>query len=128
MKNIFEVERFRGRTVRSIEQDFFGIIFLTTLESVLSKAAEAELAQESAAAQRKHVAQVNPAVSYLALVDHTLALLLDPPETVEDTLATLHFLFKTNPTLHRPGRRFPRHRRSGYRRAWFYRYTARLVA
>jgi hypothetical protein len=74
------------------------------------------------------VAQVNHAVSYLALVDHTMALLLDPPGTVEDTLATLHFLFKTNPTLHRPGRRFPRHRRSGYRRAWFYRYTARIVA
>jgi Transposase DDE domain len=128
LKNIFEVERFSGRNVRSIEQDFFGVIFLTTLESVLSKAAEEELAQESAAAQRKHVAQVNHAVSYLALVDHTMALLLDPPGTVEETLATLHFLFKTNPTLHRPGRRFPRHRRSGYRRAWFYRYMIRTLA
>lgn len=128
VKNIFEVERFSGRNVRGIEQDCFGIIFLTTLESVLSKEAEAELAQESAAAQRKHVAQVNHAVSYLALVDHTIALLLHPPGSVEETLATLHFLFKTNPTLHRPGRRFPRYRRSGYRRAWFYRYTARLVA
>ena len=37
-----------------------------------------------------------------------VALLLDPLGTVEDTLAILHFLFKTNPTLHRPGRRFPR--------------------
>jgi hypothetical protein len=128
LKNIFEVERFSGRTVRSIEQDFFGVIFLTTLESVLSKPADAELAQESAAAQRKHVAQVNHAVSYLALVDHTVALLLEPPGTVEDTLATLPFLFKTTPTLRRPGRRFPRHRRSGYRRAWFYRYVVRTVA
>jgi hypothetical protein len=42
LKNIFEVERFSGRNGRSIEQDFFGVIFLTTLESVLSKAAEAE--------------------------------------------------------------------------------------
>jgi hypothetical protein len=128
LKNIFEVERFSGRTVRRIEQDFFGVIFLTTLESVLSKPADAELAQESAGAQRKHVAQVNHAVSYLALVDHTVALLLDPPGTAEETVATLHFLFKTNPTLHRPGRRFPRHRRSGYRRAWFYRYMVRTVA
>jgi hypothetical protein len=128
LKNIFEVERFSGRTVRSIEQDFFGVIFLTTLESVLSKAADEELAQESATAHRKHVAQVNHAVSYLALVDHTVALLLDPPATVQETLATLHALFKTNPTLCRPGRRFPRHRRSGYRRAWFYRYMVRTVA
>ncbi|MEW6299962.1 MAG: hypothetical protein AB1671_19900 [Thermodesulfobacteriota bacterium] len=57
-----------------------------------------------------------------------MALLLNPPGTVEDTLATLHFLFKTNPTLRRPGRRFPRHRRSGFRRAWFYRYVVRTVA
>jgi hypothetical protein len=128
LKNIFEVERFSGRTVRSIEQDFFGVIFLTTVESVLSKPADAELAQKSAAAQRKHVARVNHAVSYLALVDHAVALLLDPPGTVEETLATLHFLFKTNPTLHRSGRRFPRHRRSGFRRAWFYRYVVRTVA
>ncbi|MBI3246131.1 MAG: transposase [Deltaproteobacteria bacterium] len=128
LKNIFEVERFSGRTVRSIEQDFFGVIFLTTLESVLSKAADEELAQQSAVAQRKYVAQVNHAVSYLALVDHAVALLLDPPGTVADTLAPLHFLFKTNPTLHRPERRFPRHRRSGYRRAWFYRYLVRTVA
>lgn len=128
LKNICEVERFSGRNVRSIEQDFFGVIFLTTLESVLSKPADVELAQESATAQRKHVARVNHAVSYLALVDHTVALLLDPPGTIEETLATLHFLFKTNPTLHRPGRRFPRHRRSGYRRAWFYRYIVRTVA
>jgi hypothetical protein len=128
VKNIFEVERFSGRNVRSIEQDFFGMLFLTTLESVLSKPAEAELAQHSAIARRKHVAQVNHAVSYLALVDHTVALLLDPPGPVEETLATLHFLFKTNPTLHRPGRRFPRKRASGYRRAWFHRYIARTVA
>jgi hypothetical protein len=128
LKNIFEVERFSGRNVRSIEQDFFGLIFLTTLESVLSKQAEVELAQESATAQRKYMAQVNHAVSYLALVDHTVALLLDPPGTVEETLATLHFLFKTNPTLHRPGRRFPRKRMSGYRRVWFHRYIARTVA
>jgi hypothetical protein len=128
LKNIFEVERFSGRTVRSIEQDFFGMIFLTTLESSLSKPADAELAQGSAAAQRTHVAQVNHAVSYLALVDYTVALLLNPPGTVEDTWATLHFLFTTNPTLHRPGRRFPHHRRSGFRRAWFYRYVVRTVA
>jgi len=128
LKNIFEVERFSERSVRSIEQDFFGIIFLTTLESVLSKEAEAELAQGSVAAQRKQVAQVNHAVSYLALVDYTVALLLDPPGTVEDTLVTLHFLFKTNPTLHRPGRRFPRKRASGYRKVWFHRSIARTVA
>ena len=122
------MEHFSGRTVRSIEQDFFGVLFLAAVESMLSRAADEELAQESATVQRKHGARVNHAVSYLALVDHTVGLLLDPPGTIEETLATLPFLFKTNPTLHRPGRRFPRHRRSGFRRAWFYRYVVRTVA
>jgi hypothetical protein len=85
LKNIFEVERFSGRTVRKSEQDFFGVLFLTTLESVVSRAADEELAPESATAQRMHVAQVNHAVSYLALVDHIVALLCDPPGTVEET-------------------------------------------
>jgi hypothetical protein len=32
LKNIFEVERFSGRSVLSIEQDFYGVIFLATLQ------------------------------------------------------------------------------------------------
>jgi hypothetical protein len=32
LKNIFAVERFSGRSVLSSEQDFFGLILLTTLE------------------------------------------------------------------------------------------------
>jgi hypothetical protein len=128
LKNIFEVERFSGRSVLSIEQDFYGVIFLATLESVLSKEAEAELAQASAAAQCKYEARLNRTVSYLALVDHTVALLLDPHRTIEETLATLHHLFKTNPTRYRPGRQFPRQVRSHARQLWFLRYARRLIA
>jgi hypothetical protein len=43
IKNIFEVERFSGSSVQTIEQDFFGVIFLATLESILSKPAQAQL-------------------------------------------------------------------------------------
>ena len=128
LKNIFEVERLRGRSVLSIEQDFYGVIFLATLESVLSKEAEAQLAQQSATAQCQYEARVNRSVSYLALVDHTVALLLDPHGTLEETLATLHYLFKTNPTRHRPGRQFPRQVRSRARQVWFLRYARRTLA
>ena len=128
LKNIFEIERFSGRSVLSLEQDFYGVIFLATLESVLSKEAETELAQQSADAQCKYEARVNRIVSYLALVDHTVALLLDPHGTREETLATLHHLFKTNPTRYRPGRQFPRKVRSHARQLWFLRYARRLIA
>jgi hypothetical protein len=128
IKNIFEVERFSGQSVCSIEQDFYGVMFLATLEGVLSKRAEAELVAESAAAGCKYEPQVNHAVSYLALVDHTVALLLDPHCSVEQTLADLHQLFKTNPSLRRPGRKAPRTKGSANRQLWFHRYTKRLLA
>jgi hypothetical protein len=128
VKNIFEVERFSGRSVLSIEQDFYGVIFLATFESVLSKEAEAELAQESAAHHCKYEARVNRTISYLALVDHTVALLLDPQVTLADTIATLHQLFKTNPTRSRPGRQVPRKTQSRARQVWFLRYAKRLLA
>jgi Transposase DDE domain len=35
IKNIFEIERFSGKSVQAIKQDFYGVIFLATLESIL---------------------------------------------------------------------------------------------
>src|SRR5262249_13037682 len=128
VKNIFEIERCSGRSVLSIEQDFYGVIFLATFESVLSKEAEAELAQRSATKQRKYEARVNRTISYLALVDQTVALLLDTHVTVEETIATLHHLFKTSPTPARPGRQVPRKVRSAAHQLWFLRYAKRLIA
>jgi Transposase DDE domain len=128
LKNIFEIERFSGRSVLSSEQDFYGVIFLATFESVVSKEAEAELAQASATHARKYEARINRTVSYLALVDYTVALLLDPHATLEETLATLQHLFKTNPTPSRPGRQVPRKVRSPAHQVWFLRYANRLIA
>ncbi len=128
LKNIFEIERFRGRSVLSIEQDFYGVIFLATFESVVSKEAEAELAQASATHPRKYEARINRTMSYLALVDYTVALLLDPHATIEETLATLQHVFKTNPTPSRPGRQIPRKVRSPAHQVWFLRYAKRLIA
>ena len=47
VKNIFELERFSGTTLTAIEQDFYGVIFLASLESVLTKPAQAVLATQS---------------------------------------------------------------------------------
>jgi len=127
LKNLFELERFSGRSVLSIEQAFSGVIFLATLESVVRKEAEAQLAQASAVTPCKYEARVNRTVSYLALVDHTVALLLDPRGTLEETLATLPHLCETNPTRYRPGRQFPRKVRSHTRQVWFLRYAKRLI-
>ncbi len=128
LKNIFEVERFSGMSVRSIEQDFYGMIFLTTLESVLSKSAQEELAHESSARETKHVAQVNRVVSYVALLDRVVELLCDHRANKAELLEELHHLFQTNPTRQRVGRKSERPKRSYARKLWFYRYLRRVIA
>lgn len=128
VKNIFELERFSGQSQLVIEQDYYGVVFLTSLESILSKSDEAQIKAESEARGRKHQAQVNHAVSYLALVDHAVALLLDESRGIEQTLNELHRLFRTNLTCGKRGRKFPRKKRSTSHRLWFHKYKKRSLS
>src|SRR5215831_9859679 len=47
LKSIFERERFSGTSSLAIEQAFYGMIFLASLESILSKSDEAELQRQA---------------------------------------------------------------------------------
>ena len=128
LKNIFEVERFSGFSETAIKQDFFGVIFLATLESVLTKAPQSELAEQDRRRQNKTKAQVNRAVSYVALVDHAIQLLADPHTDTEAVLADLHFLFTRDPTRNREGRKFERKELKHSARLRFHRYKKRICA
>jgi hypothetical protein len=125
VKNIFELERFSGQSLVSIEQDVYATLLLTTMESILSNSADAELADESSDCQYQK--QVNHSVSYSAMLDNMTELLLDQNASTEETVFKLHQLFLTNPTLSRPGRKFPRSGRSGFRQAKYHRYK-RIIA
>lgn len=128
LKNIFEVERFSGSSVKSIEQDFYGVLFLASLESILSKADEQALQEESHQRESKSEARVNHAVSYAALVDRVVQLLVSE-EASESILEELHHLFRTTPSRARPGRQVER--RKGLRYAYklrFHKYVKKLLA
>lgn len=127
IKNIFEVERFSGFSETAIKQDFFGVLFLATLESVLTKAPQAELTAQDRR-QHKTKARVNRAVSYVALVDHAVQLLADPNVATETVLADLHFLFTRDPTRNRKGRKFERKTLKHSARLRFHRYKKRICA
>lgn len=128
IKNIFEVERFSGFSETAMKQDFFGVIFLATLESVLTKAPQAELAEQDRRRQNKTKAQVNRAVSYVALLDHAIQLLADPHADTAAVLADLHFLFTRDPTRNREGRKFERKELKHSARLRFHRYKKRICA
>jgi hypothetical protein len=128
LKNIYEVERFSGERVHSIKQDVYGMLFLATFESVLSKEAEAELARDSEQRAHRYEQQVNRCVSYSALLGKAVHLLLDTERSAEQTLEDPRRLFKTNPTRCRPGRKVTRTKKSAPCRLRYYRYKKRVIA
>ena len=128
VKNIFEVERFSGLSPLAIEQDFYGVIFLATLESTLSQSAQSALRERAQARPAKAQPQINRAVSYVSLLDQTVALLADPERPLEDVVAQLHRLFQTNPKYNAPGRKFERPARSPSRSLRDQRYRKRLTS
>jgi hypothetical protein len=128
LKNIFEVERFSGTSVQAITQDFYGVVFLATLESILSKPAQAHLTERGQEREWSNPVKVNRAVSYLAVLDHVVELLGDPRRTAGETLAEIEHLMQTAPTHHRSGRHFARNKRSTAHRLRFAKYGKRVLA
>lgn len=128
LKNIFEVERFSGKSVQAITQDVYGVVFLATLESILSKPAQAALTAQGEARTCRYLPQVNRAVSYVTVLEHIVQLLSDPRCSPASTLAAIERLLLTTPTRQRPGRQVKRHKRSAAHRLRFAKYGKRVVA
>jgi hypothetical protein len=128
LKNIFEVERFSGQSGQTIKQDFYGVIFLATLESILKKPAQAVLTAQGEARQCRYAPQVNRAVSYVTVLEHIVQLLADTQRSPASTLAAIERLLLTTPTRQRPGRQFPRRKRSAAHRLRFAKYGKRILA
>ena len=128
IKNIFELERFSGLSQRSVEQDFYGVIFLANLESVLSRESEEEMQDEARERGNERMPRVNKAVSYVALVGRVVELLADKKRSVEEILEELGHLFKRNPTRERGGRRYERQKLTHARKLRYHRYSKRIIA
>ena len=108
IKNIYDLERFSGQSLHSIEQDIYGIFFLATLEAVLTEPVQEAFDQRYAKDPTMYCKQVNRALSYGTLLDTVVVLLLDTSVSLETTLENLYRLFADKPNLVRPNRRFPR--------------------
>ncbi len=127
-RNIFEVERFSGQSEASIQQDFYGVVFLASLESILSKEVEETLQAVAVTRKNTIVPQVNHAVSYVALIERVGSLLADQSKSVPTVLRELEHLFRQNPSRHRAGRKYPREVLTHARKLKFYRYSKRIIA
>lgn len=128
IKNVFEMERFSGQSEESIKQDFYGVIFLASLESIISKEVEEEIKETAAARKVETEPQVNHAVSYVALIERVGSLLADKQKNVAEVLTELEHLFRQNLTRKRVGRKYPREVITHARKLKYHRYTKRIIA
>ena len=128
LKNQLEVERFSSGKLIGIEQDFYGIVLLSTLESVISKEDEKEMIEESREKQLKYEYKINKSISYSALVDHIVDILLDLNKPPEEVVEDMGKLFRTGRTPMRPGRRFERKELTGSQKLRFHKYVKRIWA
>lgn len=107
IKTRLELENFSGIGVEAVMQDFFSMIYLSGLESIFTESAQAQMN----AKKTKHRQIVNRAVSYNALKNNALRLLLGGLE-LEPLFKKLTALFLSNPCLERKNRNPPRKRTS----------------
>ncbi|MFL6275924.1 MAG: hypothetical protein ACJ74G_16610, partial [Blastocatellia bacterium] len=78
--------------------------------------------------QTQTTPQVNHAVSYVALVERVVQLLVGQ-QSVDEVLNELHHLFRKNPTRARPGRQLERNKQLRYAyRLRFHKYVKKLLA
>jgi hypothetical protein len=153
VKNIFEAERFSGTSPLAIKQDYYGVLFLATLENVFA-ASDQRILNEKTQQQHETMAdeeerqaggeeeaevvvkqrqvrrpQVNHAISYLALLDRVVELLLGKG-SAEKILEEMHHLFRTSSTRVRPGRNFERKPETKHKakRLRYHKYGKKIIA
>jgi len=108
LKNLLEVERFSSKKVVGIEQDFCGLVFLSTPASVLLKEEEEEAERRSRARGLEYTCKVNRSVCYLTVVDHVVELLLDRGKSPEEAEEEIRLRLRGALIPVRPGRRTER--------------------
>ncbi len=105
LKGRLDLENFTGLTVEAVLQDIHAAVFLSNLESVVAREAEAQLPKNGTDG-RVHEAKINQSVSFHSLKNRIIDLLIGK-RPVQETLAELRELFLANPVSVRPKRNPP---------------------
>lgn len=104
LKTRLELENFTGTGVEAVRQDFHATVYLSGLESLLTDMAQTLLDAKTT----KYPQTVNRAVSFNAVKNLALDLLLGGGLETDRLLEQLTALFLTNPCLERSHRNPPR--------------------
>jgi len=124
LKGRLSLENFSGRTVEAIRQEVHATVFLSNLETVITRPAQQRLKEKDP--ERKYPAQVNHAVTFHAIKSQILDLLTSR-QPVEEVLRQLEVKFLQDPVSVRKGRKPPRKKPSGWVSYRFQRYSKKAV-
>lgn len=113
MKNRLSLENFSGKSDDAIFQDFYSIMFLCSLESVLTTEANKELKAKCETKKNKYGQKVNRSDSFSVIKDEIMTLFVFDVD-LEYLLETMTRLFKENPVLIRNHRNPPRKEKRAY--------------
>ena len=122
LKGRLNLENFSGRTLQSVFQDVHATIFLSNLESVLTRSSAEKLKAHSV--EHEHPKKVNHAVSFHAIKSRIVELLLNN-KPLEEVLPQIQELFLQNAVSARQ-RAVPRKKTSAWR-SYHYQRTERKV-
>ena len=124
LKGRLDLENFSGLSSEAIRQDVHSTVFLSNLESILTRPANDQLQEQSR--ELKNRLQCNQAVCFHALKSQIIALLLSR-EPLPQLLEKLQQLFLNNPTAVRPDRKVPRRKQTDCRSYQYQRNVRKAV-
>ena len=125
LKGRLDLENFSGLTVESVLQDIHAAVFLSNIESVVTREAASKLPQAGDNG-RLYGSQINRAVSFNALKNRVIDLLLSK-KPLQKVLAELTAVFLANPVSIRPARKPPRETPSPARSLNFQKRLRKIV-
>jgi len=106
LKNQIEIEKFSGRTVLAIEQDFYASMLMANFQALIMRDAKKEMDKTNK--KHKYEYKINRNLSYGYMKDRFVKILLSDDPDYYDQLKEL---FKIEPVPIRNGRKFERRAR-----------------
>lgn len=103
LKNHLTLENFSGVTLESVKQDFYAMVFMTSLETILIYDAQVVFNSK----KTLHPQAINHSITFNTLKNNVMEL-LESNEDIESILAKMSALFLRSPTIKRNGRHVER--------------------
>jgi len=122
IKNKLEIERFSSTKLIGIQQDFYIIIFLSNLESILTKESNAKLKKESFQKNLKYNYKANKNIAYSTIIDFVIDLFLNDTRSTDEIITELQDVLITRKIPERQNRRSKRNKLSNNQQLRYQKY------